>query len=278
MLQRRIKKTTGQILVEAKAITKKQLNNALDRQRANGHCLSRHLIELDYITEDEITQHISKRYNIPYVSLSNFRIGKNLLHVIPKEISRNHGLIPLDVIGNILTIGIAEAVDEVTIKQIEELTGFKIRIMIVTAGDFNRYMQEVHELSVVDADKEREMPVPGHYVKSLSYRGKERRRFKRFNEKLKIRYEFNDEYNINSSLNISQGGILLKSKSPLPVNAHIVVRIKLQSSGEDVIIISKVARVKHLEKEEAYLIAISFSTMDAGDNKRFTEFIEFFKK
>ncbi len=274
MLQRRIEKKIGKILLEAELITEAQLDNALKRQKDNGQYLGRNLIEMGYINEDEITRHIAEQYRIPYVSLDRYNLNKDLLDIIPEETSRAYGLIPLDVIGDILTVGIVDAPDEKVIERIQELTGFKIQVILVTAGDFNQYIRRVYDLSIVNNGKEIDRTKAGRYVKTLLGNRRERRRFPRFGRKLKVKYEFRNEYNINSSINVSQGGILIKSKSPLPVNSHIVIRMELPNWHEDIIIISRVARVERARGRTTYLIGLDFSSMDAMDSRRLTEFLK----
>ncbi len=139
--------------------------------------------------------------------------------------------------------------------------------------------QEAYNLSVVDNHEQFGKIEAGKYVKTPSYSGRERRRFPRFNKKLKIKYEFRNEYNINSSINVSQGGILIKSKSPLPVDSHIVIRLELPvDHHEDVIIVSRVARVEQVKDKNTYLIALDFSSMKAADNRKLAEFIKSFKE
>jgi FtsZ-interacting cell division protein YlmF len=279
MFQKRRTKRIGQVLLEAEAITEEQLNSALKRQRKNGRSLGRNLVELGYIDEDEIAQCLAEEYKIPYVSLDRYKFDKNLADIIPEDISRNHELIPLDLIGDILTVGIVDVPpDERVIRRLEELTGFKIQIMLVDACDFNHYMQMLYDFSIFNRDEEvyQETEV-GSYIKTPLYEGKERRRFPRFNKKLTVKYDFKNEYNINSSINISQGGVLIKSKSPVPVNSHLIIRLKLPTSYKDIIIISKVVRVERIKDKNVYLIALNFRSMDARDSKRLAEFIRSIK-
>ncbi len=279
MWQKRIDKKIDQLLTEAKLITKKQLANALERQKENGLSLGKNLVDLGYINEDKIAQYIAEQYRLPCISLDRCHMNRSLLHAIPESISKAYGIIPIDLIGDILTVGIVDTPDEEVIKRIQEFTGFKIQIMVITAGDFSRCMQEAYNLSVVDNHNEFDKIEMGKYVKTPSYSGKERRRFRRFNKKLKIKYEFRNEYNINSSINVSQGGILIKSKSPLLVDSHIVIRLELPTDHhEDIIVISRVVRVEQAMGKNTYLIALDFSSMKAADNRKLAEFIKSFKK
>lgn len=276
MLGRRIEKKIGQILVEAEAITGEQLTYALKKQRENGHRIGENLIDLGYIDEDEITRYIAEQYRIPYISLDRYEFSTGILDIIPEDISKIHGLIPLDLIGDILTVGTVDVPDKRILKRMEVLTGFKIQVMLVTGGDFNRYMQKVYNLSIVYNDKWFKGRVK-RYITTPSYEGRERRRFPRFNKELRIKYEFRDEYNINASINLSQGGILIKSKSPVPVNSNLIVRMELPTSLEDVIIISRVVRVKRVPGEDVFLIALSFSSMDVKDSRRLGGFLKSLK-
>lgn len=114
-------------------------------------------------------------------------------------------------------------------------------------------------------------------MKMPSYKGRERRRFPRFNKKLRVKYEFNEQYNITSSINISRGGFLIRSKSPVPVHSCIVAGIELPTSREDIIITSRVVRLERIKKKDIYLIAVNFISMAARDNIRLAEFIRSFK-
>ena len=112
------------------------------------------------------------------------------------------------------------------------------------------------------------------YIRTPEYQGRERRRYLRFNLRLKVKYEFKDEVNVNPSVNISRGGVLIKSKSPVPVNAHLILRIELPASHEDVIVISRVIWVGKVDDGNTYLIGISFSSMDSYDNRMLVRFMK----
>jgi hypothetical protein len=278
MWQKRIEKKIGQILLDADIVTKNQLNTALKRQTKNGQYLGKNLIELGYIDENRITRHLAEQYRVPYVSLSRYKINNDFTNIIPLEISKTYGVIPLDLIGDILAIGIVDAPDEATIKRMEELTGFKIRVLLITSSDFSRYIEKVYDLSIIDYSAE--FPKSGivGFIKTLSYKGKERRRFPRFKKRIKFIYESKDEYNIKPSINVSQGGALVKSKSPVPVGSHLIVRMELPNLHEDIIVISRIVRVERISDKDIYLVALSFTIMDAADSRRLAGFIKLIKK
>lgn len=278
MDRRRPKRKIGQILLDANVVTEDELNLALKRQKDNGQRLGENLVDLGFLDDDEITQYVALQYGIPYISLDRYTLHKDLLNIIPEEMSETYGIIPLDLIGDILTVGIVEMPDEIILKRLEEFVGFRIRVLLVTASDFNRYMERAYGLSVADCDNLFHNTEVGNYIRTPSYEGRERRRYPRFNMKVRLKYEYKDEFNINSSLNISQGGVLIKSRSPVPVNTHLVIRVELPGSQEELIIITRVVRVERPADENVYFIALGFSAMDTKDSRRFVEFIDSMKK
>ncbi|MFH1580829.1 MAG: PilZ domain-containing protein [Pseudomonadota bacterium] len=111
------------------------------------------------------------------------------------------------------------------------------------------------------------------YTTCPVYRGEERRRFPRVRKELRVKYMYGDEYNIHSTVNVSQCGALIKSKSPIPVNSRVIIRIELPTSVESIVIISRVVRVEPGESRDFYYIALDFSIMNAGDNRKLAELI-----
>lgn len=269
MFWRKTEKKIGQILVNADLITEEELDQALEIQKVNGERIGKILVNLGYVGEKELIKCIAEQYRLPCLSLERYDINKELLNVIPEELSKNHAIVPLDLIGDILTIGIADVPDEKVFKLLENLTGYKIQVMLVTTSDFNKFMERINKVPVYDEESKED-----RYAKAPSYKGIERRRFPRFGKELKIKYQFRDEYHIDSTINISQGGLLIKSKCPIAANAHIIIKLELPALQRDLIIISKVVWVKHIEKENNYLIGFCFISMDSSDSARLSEFIK----
>ncbi len=278
MFRPKREKKIGEILVDQYLITAKQLEDALKRQREKGERLGKNLADLGYINEDEIIPYVAQQRRIPFISLERYDIDSRVANIIPYEIICTYGMVPLDIIEDIMTIAMADVPSDETIKKIEKLTGFKVKAVMVTRGDLKRYLKGAYNLSVIDKDKESAKIGTAEYIDTPQYRGKERRRYPRFNQKLKVKYEFREELNINRSLNLSRGGILIKSKSPVPEGTHIILRMELPLRHEDIIVISRVVWTEKLSDEDSYLVALSFSSMNAADNKALVNFIESLSK
>jgi hypothetical protein len=60
-------KPLGEHLITAKKITENQLLEVLERQVTEGGRLGTNLIELGYITEEELTHFLSEKFQMPIV-------------------------------------------------------------------------------------------------------------------------------------------------------------------------------------------------------------------
>lgn len=274
MLSGRKNKKIGEILVESNVITPRQLNDALSRQKESGGRLGANLVELGHMREDEIAPYIAEQHRVPFISLDRYDIDVKISAIIPDEMISAYGVIPISLIRDIVTLAAIDVPSGETIERIERLIGYRAQVVMITKSDFDRYRKTAYNLSVVDKDKEYDGTYTSGHVDTPGYSGKERRRYPRFDLKITVKYEFKDEINVNPSVNISRGGVLIRSKSPVPVNAHIILRIGLPTSDEEVIAVSRVVRVEKNDNNNSYMIALSFSSMDQYDNKVLASFME----
>ncbi len=147
---RLVKKRLGKLLVEKKVITNSQLEEALKKQRINGGFLGQILFKLGYATEEEIVSCLATQYGIPYLPLENYEIESSVVKLIPEEIARHHYLIPIDKIGNILTVAMADPLSEVAIKAVEEQTQLKMERFVSTGTEIDMAINQYYNPSGKD--------------------------------------------------------------------------------------------------------------------------------
>ena len=135
MTKRVITKKIGEILVERGLITNAQLETGLAHQQAHGGLLGQVLIELGYITEEEVALALTAQYGFPYLPLENYEIDETVTHLIPEPVARQYCLIPIDRIGNALTVAMADPSNVQAIEDIELLTHCVVQTFVSTPSD-----------------------------------------------------------------------------------------------------------------------------------------------
>ena len=133
--KKKIEKLLGEILVEKNIITAPQLKIALEIHSNEGGLLGEIIVKKGYAKEEEIAQCVSSQYGFPYLPLDNYDITAAVISLIPLNVTQHYCLIPIDKIGNTLTIAMANPVNIEAIEDLEDITSLNIQIFISTASD-----------------------------------------------------------------------------------------------------------------------------------------------
>lgn len=143
--RRVITKTIGELLLEKGAINKAQLEEALKIQREKGGLLGQILAGLGYVTEEQIAQVITVQYGFPYLPLSNYQLDESAVKLVPENVARQYCLIPVDKIGNTVTIAMADPLNTQAIEDVELVTNSSIQIFVSTATDIKNAIDRFYK-------------------------------------------------------------------------------------------------------------------------------------
>ena len=127
-----LKEQLGQVLVQRGIITAEQLKQALAAQKEQGSLLGETLTKLGFTTEEEIAQALAIQHDFPYLPLANYEIDTEITKLIPEELSRKYCVLPIDKMGDILTVVMANPLDDKVIEEIEALSKCKIEAFVAT--------------------------------------------------------------------------------------------------------------------------------------------------
>ncbi|MCI0468853.1 MAG: type II secretion system protein GspE, partial [Nitrospirae bacterium] len=92
--------TIGQMLIQAKLITEKQLMHALQVQKKEKERLGAILLKLGYITESALVSFLGNQYNIQVISQPEIiDVDKSILNLIPYETALKYQILPISMDG-----------------------------------------------------------------------------------------------------------------------------------------------------------------------------------
>ena len=148
-------KHLGDILVEAEIISKKTLERALERQKLEKKRLGVILEDMGVITEEELTEALSKQFN--FKTIKNF-VGhsypQELLELLPSDFAMKKLVFPLKTKDSMLAVAISDPFDLETMEMLSRITGLQIIPVLATRKE------------ILDA-------ISVHYLKSSSSEGGE---------------------------------------------------------------------------------------------------------
>src|SRR5271157_4568967 len=113
----------GDLLVKEKIITPEQLEQATKAQKEQNCRLGSALVKLGFLTDEDVTNFLSRQYGVPAINLSYFEIDPAVVKLIPFETAKRYQILPLSRVGASLTIAMVD---------IKFMTGFNIEPVVAS--------------------------------------------------------------------------------------------------------------------------------------------------
>lgn len=144
MKKRIISKQLGELLIEKGIITKKEFDNALKIQKEKGGLIGQVLVALGFASEEAIAQAITMQYGFPYLPLKGYEIDQEVIDIIPENVARQYDLIPVDKIGDTLTIAMSNPLNVQAVEDIELLTKCNVQVFVSTLTDLDESIKKYY--------------------------------------------------------------------------------------------------------------------------------------
>jgi type IV pilus assembly protein PilB len=124
----------GDLLVKEKIITPDQLDKALKTQREAGpnSRLGSTLVHLGFVSDEEVTNFLSRQYGVPAINLQYFEIDSSVVKLIPEETAKRYQILPLSRVGASLTIAMVDPTNVFAMDDIKFMTGFNIEPVVAS--------------------------------------------------------------------------------------------------------------------------------------------------
>ncbi|MBN3040668.1 MAG: hypothetical protein JW867_06035 [Candidatus Omnitrophica bacterium] len=139
---KKIDKPLGQILVERGVINNSQLTQALEAQKKEGGLIGEIIVNLGFAKEEDIAYCLSLQFGFPYLPLYNYEISEEVIKLIPKNVCSHYCLIPIDKIGNTLTIAMANPLNIQAVEDLEDIINCDVQIFVSTPSDIRKSMEK----------------------------------------------------------------------------------------------------------------------------------------
>ena len=131
-------KRLGDILLSVGMITEEQLNAALDVGKQEKKRLGEVLISTGVLTERQLIDVLKLQLGVEYIDLMKVNIPTSLASVVPKNLAKKHGVVPVQLIGDTLYLAMQDPLNFVAIEEIRSATKKRIVPMISMADATNR--------------------------------------------------------------------------------------------------------------------------------------------
>ena len=122
----------GDLLVKEKIITTEQLEQANKVQKEQSCRLGSALVKLGFLSDEDVTNFLSRQYGVPAINLSYFEIDPAVVKLIPFETAKRYQILPLSRVGASLTIAMVDPTNVFAMDDIKFMTGFNIEPVVAS--------------------------------------------------------------------------------------------------------------------------------------------------
>lgn len=143
-IRRIINKQLGELLIERGILNQQQLEKALAYQKQRGGLIGEILVELGFVKEEDIAQALTAQYGFPYLPLSNYEINPEIINTIPGRVAQQYLLVPIDKMGNNLTLAMSNPLNVQAIEDVELLSGCSVQTFVSTLSDIKRAIEKYY--------------------------------------------------------------------------------------------------------------------------------------
>ncbi|MBN1869972.1 MAG: hypothetical protein JW847_05285 [Candidatus Omnitrophica bacterium] len=135
------KQFLGKILLERNIIDQNQLKHAMSIQEEQGRFFGEILTSLGYANEHDVVAALVIQCHIPYIAIDRYEIDQNIIQLVPGEIARKHRVVPLDRVNDILSIVMANPLDEAAKAELQRVTNCRLVPFIAAESEIKRAIQ-----------------------------------------------------------------------------------------------------------------------------------------
>jgi type IV pilus assembly protein PilB len=137
----------GDLLDKEKIITPEQLEQANKVQKEQSCRLGSALVKLGFLTDEDVTNFLSRQYGVPAINLSYFEIDPAVVKLIPFETAKRYQILPLSRVGASLTIAMVDPTNVFAMDDIKFMTGFNIEPVVASESSIQSGIEKAYGTS-----------------------------------------------------------------------------------------------------------------------------------
>lgn len=138
------KEQLGQVLIQRGIINQEQLKQALQVQKEQGGLIGEILTNLGFTKEEDIAQALAIQHDFPYLPLANYDIDPEVIKLVPQELVKKYCILPIDKMGDILTVVMANPLDGSAIEEIEAVSKCKTEVFVSTHTEIKKAIDDFY--------------------------------------------------------------------------------------------------------------------------------------
>lgn len=137
-------KLLGQILRDENLITQAQLDEALGEQKQSEKPLGKILVELNYVSEENILKALGIQSDMEVVNIKNIDISAEVIEKVSPSIAKIYNVIPISFDKNILIVALADPLNINILDDLRFMLGVNVKGVIADENDIREKVEKYY--------------------------------------------------------------------------------------------------------------------------------------
>lgn len=134
-------KPIGKLLEELGFINEEQIEVALDVQKADPRFFGEILLDLDFVTTNEVAEAIAMQSGLEYIDLENTMPSSEVLKLIPYNLAKSKNILPISMDDETIVVATQEVNDLVTLDYLRKISQRKVQFVVGEKLSIARYIE-----------------------------------------------------------------------------------------------------------------------------------------
>ncbi len=140
-LEKLTRKRLGEILVAEGLVSKEMLEEAEREQSRTGEPLGAILVDSGHLTDTDLARTVAVQLQLPFLDLTKVSISPDLAGLFDREEIVRYRVVPVDRLGKVVTLAVAEIPDIAFLRAVRKKTGLTPYLFVTTLTDINSRYQ-----------------------------------------------------------------------------------------------------------------------------------------
>jgi type IV pilus assembly protein PilB len=142
----RRRKTLAEVLLEEGLVSYEQLEQAQAEQARTGASLSRVLIDLGLVDEQDLVAALAKQIGLPFVDLADYPVDPAAASLISEQLAKRYSALPIGYEGSKLVVAMSDPANVFALDDIRTITGLEVKPVVATRSDIAAAIARFHRL------------------------------------------------------------------------------------------------------------------------------------
>jgi type IV pilus assembly protein PilB len=135
----------GELLLGARLITPEELEAALEKQSKSKLRLGEALVDLGFVSEEQILPFMQRQLNVPATRLREGMIDPRFVRLVPRAKAEAYHALAMFKVRDTLTVAMSDPQNLQHVDDLERITGLKVRPVFAIRAAIDRMVQRCYE-------------------------------------------------------------------------------------------------------------------------------------